>query len=132
MRRTTLTRPGAYGFAVTSVAVCTLARWLLNPLLENQGLYLAFMIPVASSAYIGGPGPGAVSAVLSAAFANPLLFQFPVPAERASVAHLVLFGIESVAVILLIRKLQQSRDEARQALAHSGSGTQSGGRGESR
>jgi hypothetical protein len=84
MRRPTLTRPGAYGFAVASVAVCTLARWLLNPLLENQGLYLAFMIPVAWSAYIGGRGPGAVSAVLSAAFANPLLFQFPVPAERAS------------------------------------------------
>ena len=44
-------------------------------------------------------------------------FQFPVPAERAGIAHLVLFGIESAAVILLIRKLQQSRDEAQQALA---------------
>jgi signal transduction histidine kinase len=117
MRRTLLKRPGAYGFAIASVAVCTLVRWLLNPLLENQGLYLAFMIPVASSAYIGGAGPAVVSAVLSAAIANPLLFEFPVPAERASIAHVVLFGIESAAVILLIRKLQQSRDEAQQALA---------------
>jgi signal transduction histidine kinase len=117
MRRTMLTKLGGYGFAVVSVAVCTLVRWLLNPLLENQGLYLAFMIPVALSAYAGGPGPGLVSAVLSAALANPLVFQFPAPAERASIAHLVLFGIESGAVILLIRKLQQSRDQAQQAFA---------------
>ena len=112
-----LTRPGAYGFAVASVTVCTLVRWLLNPLLENQGLYLAFMIPVASSAYLGGPGPGLVSAVLSAAIASPLLVQFPTPDERTSMAHLALFGIECAAVILLIRNLQQSRDAARQALA---------------
>ena len=117
MHRTMLTAPGAYGFAVASVAVCTLVRWLLNPLLENQGLYLVFMIPVAWSAYVGGPGPGLLSAVLSAAIASPLLFQFPVPDERASIAHLVLFGIESAAVILLIRQLQQSRYEARRALA---------------
>ena len=117
MRRTMLTKPGAYGFAVASVALCTRVRWLLNPLLENQGLYLAFMIPVASSAYVGGPGPGLVSAVLSAAIANPLLVQFRVPDGRASTAHLVLFGIECAAVILLIRKLQESRDAAGQALA---------------
>jgi signal transduction histidine kinase len=110
-------KPWAYGFAVASVLACTLIRWLLNPLLENQGLYLAFMIPVASSAYVGGPGPGLVSAVLSAAIASPLLFEFPIAAERASIAHVVLFAIESVAVILVICKLQQSRDEARQALA---------------
>jgi K+-sensing histidine kinase KdpD len=109
-----LAAPGAYAFAIMSVAVCTLVRWLLTPLLENEGLYLAFMIPVASSAYVGGPGPGLVSAVLSAAIASPVLAQFPVPDEHAGIAHLVLFGIDSAAVILLIRKLQQSRDEARQ------------------
>jgi signal transduction histidine kinase len=116
MRRTILTQPGAYGFAVASVAVCSVVRSLLSPLLENQGLYLAFMIPVALSAYAGGAGPGVASAVLSAAIASPILFQFDGFYERAKIAHLLLFAIESAAVILLMGKLQQSRDEARQAL----------------
>lgn len=112
-----LTRPGAYGIAVVSVVVCTtLVRWLLNPLLESQGLYLAFMIPVACSAYMGGVGPGVVSAALSAAIASPFVTQFPTADDRASLTHVVLFGVESAAVILLIRRLQSSRKAAQQAL----------------
>jgi signal transduction histidine kinase len=115
MPRTVLTKLSAYAFAVASVAVCSVVRSLLNPLLENQGLYLAFMIPVALSAYVGGAGPGVVSAVLSAAIASPVLVQFDRMYERSDTAHLLLFAIESAAVILLTCKLQQSRDEARQA-----------------
>lgn len=46
MRRTVLTKLSAYAFAIASVAVCTDVRSLLNPLLVNQRLQLAFMIPV--------------------------------------------------------------------------------------
>jgi hypothetical protein len=74
MRRTMLTELGAYGFAVASVAVCTLVRWLLNPILENQGLYLAFMTQKSSSslacltngvhrASSAGPGTGSTFCV---------------------------------------------------------------------
>lgn len=105
-----------YGFAVASVVVCTIMRWLLNPLLENQGLYLAYMIPVAVSAYLGGAGPGVISATLSATIASPFIFQSPVPDQRASLTHLLLFGVESAAVILLIRQLHRSREEVEQSL----------------
>ena len=39
MRHAILTQRGAYAFAAASVAACTVLRSLLNPLLENQGLY---------------------------------------------------------------------------------------------
>ena len=51
-----LTTTGSYAFAVAAMVACAVIRWLLNPLLENGGLYLAFMFPVATSAFLGGAG----------------------------------------------------------------------------
>jgi signal transduction histidine kinase len=115
-RRLAFNRTAPYAFALVSVGVCALARWMLNPLLENQGLYLAFMIPVAASAYVGGTGPAAISALTSAAIANPILASRAVELSGA-ITHLVLFGVESAAVILLIGRLQQSNRDGRRALA---------------
>ena len=106
-----------YGFAIASVSVCALVRWLLNPLLESHGLYLAFMIPVAASSYVGGAGPGALSTLLSAAIVNPVRAPLTASDAGPGTAHLVLFVSEAAAVILLMRALQRSEDTARQALA---------------
>jgi signal transduction histidine kinase len=112
-----LTPTSSYASAVAAVAACAVVRWLLNPLLENEGLYLAFMIPVAASAYLGGAGPGSLSAVLSAAIASPYFVQFPAADASASVTHLLLFGIEAGAVVALMQRLRDSRRCAEEALA---------------
>ena len=112
-----LTTTSSYTFAAAAVAACAVVRWLLNPLLENEGLYLAFMIPVAISAFLGGAGPGSLSAVLSAAIASPYLSQFPAADAGANIAHLLLFGTEAGAVVALMQRLHDSRSCAEQALA---------------
>lgn len=117
MHRRLLIRIGSYAFAIGAVAACVLVRWLLNPLLENQGVYLAFMIPVASSAYLGGAGPGLLSAALSAAIASPYLSEFPVPDYGASITHLTLFCVEACAVVVLMQRLREGRARAEEASA---------------
>jgi K+-sensing histidine kinase KdpD len=112
-----LTTTTSYAFALGAVAACAVIRWMLNPLLENEGLYLAFMIPVAVSAFLGGAGPGFLSAVLSAAIASPYFLQFPAADATASVTHLLLFGIEAGAVVALMQRLRDSRRCAEEALA---------------
>jgi signal transduction histidine kinase len=114
-----LTAARAYVFALAAVATCAVVRWLLSPLLEDHGLYLVFMIPVAAAAYLGGPGPGFVSAGLSAAVASPL-FLNPSGLDGRVLVHLVLFGFESAAVILLIDRLQRARREAEAATRAAG------------
>src|SRR5579872_4096034 len=94
-----------YAFAVSAVAMCAVVRWSLNPILEGQGLYLAFMIPVAASAYLGGYGPAVTSIALSAVLAGPL-FAHSATEPRTQFAHLTLFCLESAAVVVLIRRLQ--------------------------
>lgn len=104
-----------YGFALAAVALCAVVRWSLNPILEGQGLYLAFMIPIAASAYLGGYGPGVASITLSALLAGPLFEPVAID-PRAQLAHLTLFCLESVAVVVIIRRLQRAHDVARLAL----------------
>jgi signal transduction histidine kinase len=106
-----------YAFAVGSVVVWTIVWWSLRPLLDNQGVYFVYMIAIASSAYVGGAKPAALSAILSAAIASPLLAEFSSTGRRGLVTDLALFGVEAAAVILLMRKLQQARNQAQVALA---------------
>jgi len=74
-------------FAVAVVVLCATVRRFLEPSLQEQGVYLAFIIPVALSAYAGGAGPGIVSAALSAATASPLLTDLRGPDPDASLIH---------------------------------------------
>jgi signal transduction histidine kinase len=96
--------------------VCAVIRSLLNPLLENQAVYLAFMVPIALAAYVGGAGPGILAVVLSAAVANPYLSEFPVTDDAASITHLLLFAVEAAGVVVLIHKLRESRSRTETAL----------------
>jgi signal transduction histidine kinase len=102
--------PASYVTAAVFVALCAVARWMLGPILGGQGVYLAFVIPVALSAYLGGTGPGAFSIILSSIAADPLI-----GADRAA-AHLVLFVCEAIALMELVRRLRRNEADSRRAL----------------
>jgi signal transduction histidine kinase len=106
-----------YGIALGAVGIGTLIRWFVRPLLDDQAGYLLFIIVIASSAYVGGSGPAALGAILSASIAGSTLAEVSVADDRTRVAHLVLFGVESAVVILVIRRLQDARNQAHRALA---------------
>ena len=94
-----------YGLPVVLVALFAAMRIGLQPLLEGDGPFLMFMIPVALSAYAGGTGPGALGIALSALAVSPLVSP-PHMNERVPIALLVLFGCEAAAIVWLIRWLR--------------------------
>ena len=55
-----------YGIALTAIAVTLLARWLLQPALQDNIPYLMFVLPVSLSAWYGGLRPGLFATLLSA------------------------------------------------------------------
>ena len=59
-----------YGIAVAAIAVTVLARFLLQPALENNIPYLMFVLPVSLSAWYGGLLPGLFATLLSAVVAE--------------------------------------------------------------
>jgi signal transduction histidine kinase len=62
----------AYGLAVMAVAVATLVRWLLQPLLEQNLPFITFFGAAFLVAWWGGFGPTVVAVVLSAVLADAL------------------------------------------------------------
>ncbi|MGH9424723.1 MAG: ATP-binding protein [Terriglobia bacterium] len=59
-----------YGIAVAAIAVTLLARWLLQPALQNNIPYLMFVLPVSLSAWYGGLRPGLFATLVSALVAE--------------------------------------------------------------
>lgn len=59
-----------YGIALAATALTLLARWLLQPALQNNVPYLMFVLPVSLSAWYGGLAPGLFATLLSAAVAD--------------------------------------------------------------
>ena len=55
-----------YGIAVAAIGVTLLARWLLQPALQDNIPYLMFVLPVSLSAWYGGFRPGLFATLLSA------------------------------------------------------------------
>ncbi len=54
-----------YGIAVAAIGVTLLARWLLQPALQDNIPYLMFVLPVSLSAWYGGFRPGLFATLLS-------------------------------------------------------------------
>ena len=59
-----------YGIALAAIAVTLLARWLLQPALQDNIPYLMFVLPVSLSAWYGGLRPGLFATLLSALVAE--------------------------------------------------------------
>jgi PAS domain S-box-containing protein len=58
-----------YFLVVVAVAVAALARWLLQPYLGRELLYITFFLPVVLAAWWGGFGPAFTATILGAASA---------------------------------------------------------------
>ena len=110
-------RLSSYGFAVALVVACGALRWLLDPVLADQGWYLAFVIAVAASAYLGGVGPGVASAVLSAIVAASLMLRLGEYDEKIATTHLLLFALQALGTIWLMARLRRSAMITEHALA---------------
>jgi PAS domain S-box-containing protein len=69
-KRATTVSAVPYGIAAAAIAVTLLARWLLQPVLQNNIPYLIFVLPVSLSAWYGGFRPGLFATLLSALIAE--------------------------------------------------------------
>lgn len=103
----------SYFVAATAVAAALLLRFLLNPVLGQQGPYLILTLPIVVAALYGGFGPALLATVLGT-LAGTYLF-IGREAGRHDVlqpenlARTVLFLVIGLAIGLMGRQLQQSR-----------------------
>lgn len=104
-----------YLFGVAAVLACALVRRVLTGVLDNEAVYLLFLVPVIATANLGGPSPAAAAALLSAV-AAPVASGVATARTSAGLVQLLLFGFTCTAVILLTRQLRTARDDARRAL----------------
>src|SRR5215208_794738 len=67
-----------YGFAIVSVAVVALHRWLLQPAMADAAPLILFVLPIVLAGWYGGIGPALLATVLGT-LAGTYLF---LPANR--------------------------------------------------
>jgi K+-sensing histidine kinase KdpD len=63
-----------YGLAVAAVALATLLKLLLVPLIQEQTPFLLFFFAILLSAWVGGRGPGLLATGLAALSVNYFFF----------------------------------------------------------
>src|SRR5205823_4843162 len=108
-----------YSVVVLSVAVLTVIRLLLYPVLGTHARFLTYVLPVMLSGWYGGLGPGLLAAALSA-FLGPLLFPEPLQrgqslTDRYALWELAFFSAIGVVISILNNALQLEVAERRRA-----------------
>ena len=101
-----------YGIAVCSVFAGVTLRFLLGGVLGLTVPYITLFPAVMFASWFGGLGPGLLATVLSLPaalwlFVPPLNRLFPLTWETATGA--ILFGVDSVFIVVLNEALRQSR-----------------------
>jgi PAS domain S-box-containing protein len=94
-KRATTVSAVPYGIAAAAIAVTLLARWLLQPVLQNNIPYLIFVLPVSLSAWYGGFRPGLFATLLSAVVAE---FFFVAPYLSVKIDA----GVDAIQFILFL------------------------------
>jgi signal transduction histidine kinase/CheY-like chemotaxis protein len=107
------TTPIRYGLAVASVALLVVLKWRLVQHLGLEAPFLMGVVPALVVTWYGGPGPGALAAVLST---GAILALFVSPQEQEgghgaveAALKTILFGGENAAVVALVASFQLSR-----------------------
>lgn len=107
-----------YAAAPVLVGIIVLIKLLLSSFIPGQQSFLLFFAAVTLTTWYGGIGPGLVSAVLSAFFAN--LYFFPpynsFGTNPTTLFQIVLFFLESLIVVGLANALRERRGLASQTL----------------
>ena len=109
-----------YGFAVLLVALATGVRVALRPIIPTGFPFLTFFLAVMLAAWRGGVGPGLLASVLSTLAADLLfiepLYEFHLAAGYYWVS-LGVFAVETVAITMLIDRINRTQDTLRESEA---------------
>jgi PAS domain S-box-containing protein len=104
-----------YGLAVAAVALATLLKLLLVPLIQEQTPFLLFFFAILLSAWVGGRGPGLLATGLAALSVNYFFFtphySFGV-AGTGQVVGLGVFLVEGALISLIVAALHSARRQS--------------------
>ncbi|GKT26761.1 HAMP domain-containing sensor histidine kinase [Acidovorax sp. SUPP3334] len=102
-----------YLSAIAAVLVALLLRYLLNPVLGNQGPYLVLTLPIVVAAMYGGLGPALLATALGTLIGTYLFIARGAGLhdvlQPENVARILLFVAIGVAIGLMGAQLRRSR-----------------------
>lgn len=102
-----------YLSAVAAVAAALLLRFLLNPLLGQQGPYLILTLPIVVTAVYGGLGPALLATALGTSAGTYLFIErgagMAEVLQPENVTRILLFVAIGLAIGLMGARLQRSR-----------------------
>jgi len=114
--------PSAYAFAVSAVVVTWGLGLALGPLPDDRALLLLFLVPILTSAFLGGPGSGLTATALAAVLVN---CQMPPPLQSLTLysgidlPHGPVLAALGGATSLLIGSQRRANRQTATALAES-------------
>jgi len=114
--RSTLLR---YSIALVSVALATLLRFSLTPVLGNQAPFFTYIIATMVTAWAGGFGPALLGIILGAlvsAYFFVAPFRSPSVSIKSNILNFSLYLVISLIAALLSREMHKARQRA-EALA---------------
>ncbi|MCZ2495707.1 DUF4118 domain-containing protein [Xylophilus sp. Kf1] len=107
------TRPAQYAFAAIAVGAGLLLRFLLNPVLGQQGPYLILTLPIVAAAVYGGFGPALLATALGTSAGTYLFISrgagWNDVVQPENVARIVLFLVIGLAIGLMGGQWRRSR-----------------------
>lgn len=102
-----------YFIAAAAVFAALLLRYLLNPVLGQQGPYLILTLPIVAAALYGGFGPALLATMLGTLAGTYLFIERGAGLhdvlQLANLARTLLFVVIGLAIGLMGRQLQSSR-----------------------
>ncbi len=106
--RGSLSAPTCYTIAVVAVVLATLARRLLEVLLDNRPLFVIFVPAVLAASVVGGFGPG-VAATLLSVVAGSLFLQYADLASLGGAVNIGVFSLVGLGIAWFGGRLHRSR-----------------------
>jgi two-component system, LuxR family, sensor kinase FixL len=97
-----------YGIAVAGIVLAYVLRRLVDPVVEDLGVYLLFVPAVLVAGGLGGLGPGLLATLLGVLLGASLTDEFPAM-NLAALAHGAIFAAIGIGVTLFGEHLQRMR-----------------------
>ncbi len=107
-----------YGFAVIMVALATIIRIVLMPIIPTGFPFLTFFLAVMLAAWRGGLGPGLLASVLSTLAADLLFIESMYEVHLAAGYYWVSLGVfvaEAVCITMMTERMKQIEGTLRES-----------------